>query len=73
MRDINAWLETVPGLKTEKGAKARLDKMMDLIVENNSKFMIFRKSDNTFVPVVLLSPKDWAAGAYAHNGICVTN
>lgn len=71
--NINAWLETVPGLKTEKGAMKRLERFLDVIKENDSKYMLFRKADGTFVPLVIASPKDWAIGAYAHNGICVTN
>jgi hypothetical protein len=70
---INAWLDTIPGLKTEKGAMKRLEKFLDIIVENDSKFMVYRKADGTFVPLVIASPKDYAIGAYAHNGICVTN
>ena len=73
MTNMNSWLETIPGLKTEKSAMARLNKVMSLIEENRSKWMIFRKSDNTFVPLVIASDRDWAIGAYAHSGICVTN
>ena len=71
--NLNAWLETMDGLKTEKGAQRRLDAVMALIVENGSKYMIYRKNDGTFVPLVIASSKDWAVGSYAHNGICVTN
>lgn len=71
--NINVWLDTVPGLKTEKGAMARIDKVLLTIVENGSKFMVYRKPDGTFVPLVIASSKDWAVGFYAHHGICVTN
>lgn len=73
MTNLNNWLETVPGLKTEKGAMKRLDKVLDTIQENGSKFMIYRKSDGTFVPLVIASPREWAIGLYAQLGICVTN
>ena len=73
MTNINAWLETIPGLKTEKGAMKRLERFIEQIVQNGSKYMIFRKSDGTFVPLVIASGKDYLVGIYAHNGICVTN
>lgn len=73
MTNINAWLETIPGLKTEKGAQKRLDKVMSLIVENRSKYMIFKKNDGTFVPLVFANSNDWAAASYAWAGVCVTN
>jgi len=71
--NLNNWLDTVPGLKTEKGAQKRLDSVMDLVIENGSKFMIYRKFDGTFVPLIIASAKDWAVGTYAHKGVCVTN
>jgi hypothetical protein len=73
MTNLNSWLETIEGLKTEKGAQKRLDKVLELIKENGSKYMIYRKMDGTFVPLVIASSKDYAVGAYAHNGVCVTN
>ena len=73
MTNLNSWLETVPGLKTEKGAMARLNKVLDLVEQNGSKWMIFRKQDNTYVPLVIASSNDWAAGTYPHLGVCVTN
>ena len=73
MTNLNAWLETIPGLKTQAGAQKRLDKVMDTIVENGSKFMLYRKADGSFVPLVIVSSRDWAAGMYATLGICVTN
>jgi hypothetical protein len=73
MTNLNNWLDTVPGLKTEKGAMARLNKVIDLVEQNGSKWMIYRKPDNTYVPLVIASSKDWAVGTYAHLGVCVTN
>lgn len=73
MTNLNAWLETIVGLKTEKGAMKRLENCLETIKENGSKYMIYRKMDGTFVPLVIASSKDWAVGAYVHNGICVTN
>lgn len=71
--NLNAWLESATGLKTETGAMRRIDKVMNLIEENGSRFMVYRKADGTFVPVIFASGKDWAVGAYAHSGIYVTN
>jgi hypothetical protein len=71
--NLNSWLDTAPSLKTEKGAMKRLEKFLDIIAQNDSKFMVYRKYDGTFVPLVIASSKDWAVGAYAHAGICVTN
>jgi hypothetical protein len=73
MTNLNAWLDTIPGLKTEKGAMKRLENFLETIKENGSKYMIYRKMDGTFVPLVIASGKDYAVGAYAHGGICVTN
>ena len=73
MTNLNAWLETIPGLKTEKGAMKRLDRWIDHINEIGSKYMIYRKTDGTFVPLIIASSRDWAVGGYAAGGICVTN
>ena len=74
MRNMNTWLESIRGLKTEKGAQMRLDAVMDIIEESNSKYMLYRKQDGNFVPLVILSDKGgWAAGLLAFKGICVTN
>lgn len=74
MQNINQWLETVPGLKTEKGVQKRLDAVMEIIKESGSKYMIFQKKDGTFVPLVILNDQGgWAAGLLAFKGICVTN
>lgn len=73
MIDMNKWLETIPGLKTEKGAMKRIDKVLKLVTENHSKYLIYRKNDGTFVPLIIASSSDWAVGHYAHHGICVTN
>lgn len=73
MTNLNNWLDSVPGLKTEKGAMARLNKVMDLVEQNGSKWMIYRKPDNTYVPLIIASSNDWAVGTYAHSGLYVTN
>lgn len=71
--NLNKWLDNVPSLKTEKGAMDRLNKVLDLVEQNGSKWMIYRKPDGTYVPLVIASSRDWAVGAYVHNGICVTD
>jgi hypothetical protein len=71
--NLNNWLDDVPGLKTEKGAMARLNKVLKLVEQNGSKWMIYRQPNGCFVPLVIASSNDWAVGAYAHNGVCVTN
>ena len=74
MMNMNTWLESVAGLKTEKGAQKRLDAVMEIIKESGSKYMLYRKLDGTFVPLVFLNDRGgWAAGLLAHNGVCVTN
>jgi hypothetical protein len=73
MIDMNPWLETCFSFKTQKEAKDRLDKCMAKIKENGSKFMIYRKDDGTFVPLVFASPRDWDAGVYASHNVAVTN
>ena len=73
MTNLNAWLDTVPGLKTEKGAQKRLDSVMATLKETGSRYMIYRKFDGTFVPLIIANSRDWAVGLYASAGICVTN
>lgn len=74
MKNLNSWLETITGLKTERGAQKRLDAVMNIIEESGSRYMLYRKRDGSFVPLVLLNSNGgWAAGLLAHNGICVTN
>ena len=74
MTNLNNWLESIIGLKTEKGAQKRLDAVMNIIEESGSKYMLYRKLDGTFVPLVFLNTNGgWAAGIFAHKGICVTN
>lgn len=74
MTNLNNWLESIVGLKTEKGAQKRLDAVMSIIEESGSKYMLYRKLDGTFVPLVFLNSNGgWAAGIFAHKGICVTN
>jgi hypothetical protein len=73
MTNLNQWLESIPGLRTEKGAMARLNKVLSDVEENGSKWMVYRKADGTFVPLVIASSRDWMVGVYAHMGICVTN
>ena len=74
MTNLNAWLETITGLKTEKGAQKRLDSVMGIIQESGSRYMLYRKLDGTFVPLVFLNSNGgWAAGILAHKGVCVTN
>jgi hypothetical protein len=74
VKNINSWLDNIPGLKTEKGAMKRLDAVMNIIDESGSKYMVYRKGDGSFVPLVFLNSNGgWAAGLFAHRGICVTN
>ena len=74
MTNLNNWLEKIEGLKTEKGAMNRLNQVMSVVVESESKYMIYRKLDGTFVPIVFLNSNGgWAAGMLAYKGICVTN
>jgi len=74
MANLNGWLDSVQdGLKTEKGAMARLEKVMGLLTENRANYFVYRKPDGKFLPVVIAKPNDWAVGSYAHFGIYVTN
>lgn len=74
MTNLNNWLETIVGLKTEKGAQKRLDAVMEIIEESGSKYMLYRKLDGTFVPLVFINERGgWAAGLLAFKGVCVTN
>ena len=74
MTNLNNWLESIVGLKTEKGAQKRLDAVMSIIEESGSKYMLYRKLDGTFVPLVFLNSNGgWAASIFAHKGIRVTN
>lgn len=76
MRQYNDYLgKQYVGLKTAKGAQARLDKLAAALDEGNALAVVVQGTDDgLFYPVVIINNKnEYLAGVCPHYGVWVTN
>ena len=71
---INERFADVPGLKTAKGAQARLDKFTSQLEDGRElqlHTLVMQKEDGTFIPVAFPTRNyHWLTCALIHNNIC---
>jgi hypothetical protein len=70
-KNVNELVNRVEGLKTAKGALARIERFLD---ENELTYFVMTNDKGKYVPVVVLNRNtEWLAGHLAFNGVMVVN